>query len=172
MIISFLKAISLVNCLKILTASVIIFLAPVQSILISVGLLVIVDMILGILRSHVKKTRITSRKLAQTVIKMLIYQLAVITVYVLDMVMINDVMLNFLSIQLVATKIVALVIVIVEGKSIIENIDLILNINIIKTLTSFISGSRKLVDQIRGDDKNDEDGDGDNYIEPNINEEP
>lgn len=88
-------------------------LAPIQSIMIVVGVLLAADFVTGILKAFKLKEPITSRAMARTIYKMVFYQLAVLSAFLLETYLMPGV--------LPVTKLVAGVIGVTEFLSILEN---------------------------------------------------
>jgi hypothetical protein len=103
-------------------------LAPIKALLISVGFLIIADLITGIWAAVKQKKAITSAAMRRTISKMVIYNLAVISGFLVE-----SYMLEYL---LPVSKIVASVIGLVELKSILENANKILGQDLFKTVIS------------------------------------
>lgn len=96
-----------------LVVAVMAVLAPIQSIMIVVAILIGVDFITGIMKAYKLKEAITSRALARSIYKMCFYQLAVLSAFLLETYLIPGV--------LPVTKLVAGVIGLTEFLSILEN---------------------------------------------------
>lgn len=103
-------------------------LAPIQMVLVTVGVLVLVDLITGIWAAIKKSQRVSSAAMRRTVSKMLIYQIAVITGYLLGHYILDDI--------IPIAKIVAGVIGMVEFKSILENSSIIVGEDIVSLIMS------------------------------------
>lgn len=117
-------------------------LAPIQAILISVGVMILADLFTGILAARKRGEKISSAAMRRTVSKILIYQTAVITGFLLE---------TYLLASLVPiSKLVAGVIGLVEFKSILENCNTALGQDIFQTIL-FKLGSEN--DKKRKDDK-------------------
>lgn len=109
-----------------LAASVIAVLAPAKALLISVGFLILADLITGIWAALKRGERIKSAVMRRTISKMVIYQLAVISGFLVETYMLEEL--------LPVSKIVASVIGLVELKSILENCNYILGYDLFKTV--------------------------------------
>lgn len=96
-----------------LVVAVMAVLAPIQSIMIVVAILIGADFITGIMKAYRLKEAITSRALARSIYKMCFYQLAVLSAFLLETYLIPDV--------LPVTKLVAGVIGLTEFLSVLEN---------------------------------------------------
>lgn len=88
-------------------------LAPIHSVLLAVGVLIMGDMVLGVLAARKRKDEITSARLRDTVSKMFIFQVVLILGFVFEKFLLND--------YLPVVKIIASAIGIAEMKSILEN---------------------------------------------------
>lgn len=101
--------------LHLLMLTVVTILTPVCPLLLTVGLLIVVDFLFGIVRS-IKLygfESITSRKMSNTISKMLLYNLVIITVYFLEV--------NLIQTGLPLAKMAAGLIGLTEIKSIDES---------------------------------------------------
>lgn len=118
--------------LKASIISIIAVLAPIKAIMITVGIMIAADMVLGILASRKRKEKISSAALRRTVSKAIVYQIAILTGFLCETYLIGELV--------PITKILASVIGLVEMKSILENADEIngspIFKSIIKTLGS------------------------------------
>lgn len=101
-------------------------LAPIHSVMISVGVLIAADMGTGMWAAHKRGEKISSAAMRRTVSKLVIYQLAVVSGFLLETYMLSDV--------IPVSKLVAGVIGLVEFKSILENGNSILGENIFKSI--------------------------------------
>jgi hypothetical protein len=99
-------------------------LAPIHAVIISVGLLVIADLVTGIWAATKRSEKIKSAALRRTVSKMVIYQIAVITGFLLEQ--------NLLAELVPVTKIIGGIIGLVEFKSILENANVITGTDLFK----------------------------------------
>ena len=69
----------------IMYAYLIVFFAPINSILISVGVLVSIDFIFGIMSARKRGEAITSKRMRDTVIKALVYQSAIVVGHMVEL---------------------------------------------------------------------------------------
>jgi hypothetical protein len=99
-------------------------LAPIQAVIISVGLLVMADMVTGIWAAHKRGEAIKSAGLRRTVSKLIIYQIAIITGFIVEQYLVGSI------VPLV--KILGGVIGLVEFKSILENANAISGTDLFK----------------------------------------
>lgn len=101
-------------------------LAPIKPVMITVGILIISDLITGIWAARKRKEVITSAALGRTVSKMVVYQTAVITGFLLQRYLLADAM--------PIVNIVGGIIGMVEFKSFIENANAIVDGDIMKEI--------------------------------------
>lgn len=131
--------------LQILTA-LLLFFAPIQQLVMVVGLAILCDTFTGIYKS-VKLNgwkSIRSRKLSNIISKMVLYEIAIIVLYPIDKFLLNELLLNIVSVQFFSTKIACVLLVLVELTSIKENIEEALKIDIWKTLKNFIKRAKEV----------------------------
>lgn len=105
-------------------------LAPIHSLMIATGCLIIIDLITGVWRAIKAKERVTSNKLRRTLSKIVSYQLCLITAFILETYIVQGV--PFI-------KITAGLVSLTEGKSIFENLHKITGINILSSLKKFFN---------------------------------
>ena len=97
-----------------LLASLAVFL-PIKELMLTIGFLVAADMVVGIWKALKLKQRIRSRRMSDTVTKLLLYQIAIMSGFLIE---------TFIIAELIPiTKLVATVIAVIEFKSIIESIE-------------------------------------------------
>lgn len=97
------------------------FLAPISGIMITVGLLIIADTVIGIWKAKRLGESITSRKLSQIASKMFLYQSTIVLFFLIDKFIIGDIIGAMFSVPFLLTKVVALTLASVEVFSIDEN---------------------------------------------------
>lgn len=93
--------------------SVMAIFAPIQTVLITVGVLIFIDLIFGIMAARKRKEQITSSALRRTVTKMFVYQVTIMTAYLGEIYLLGGL--------IPVVKMVAGVIGVVEIKSLLEN---------------------------------------------------
>jgi hypothetical protein len=101
------------------------FIAPIQGILLLVGVAIIFDTIAGIYCSKKLGDPILSRKLFRLAIKTFVYGGAVIIFYSMDVLLLKDIIGYFLSIPLLLTKAVATTFIFIELYSVDEKIRMV-----------------------------------------------
>ncbi len=121
-------------------------LAPIQSVIISVGVLVFADAITGIWASIKNGQGFNSAALRRTVSKLLIFQLCIITGFLVEQYLIGSI--------IPITKIIGGLIGLVELTSILENANKITGTNLFKLLIERL-GSQNDIKQITDQTKKD-----------------
>lgn len=104
-----------------LFAVIVAFFAPIAPLLLTVGLFILGDTVLGIYRAKKKKEKITSRKLSNIISKMVLYQGAVLLFFMLEKFILDEFIMMFINIPLFLTKIVAATLCVIEIKSMDES---------------------------------------------------
>ena len=97
------------------------FLAPIQGILITVGVLILADTILGVWKARKLKEKISSRKLSQIISKMFLYEGTIVLFFMIDKFILGDILQQFFAVEYLLTKVVALVLASIEVFSMDEN---------------------------------------------------
>lgn len=131
--------------LQLLTA-LLLFFAPIQELVMVVGLAILCDTFTGIYKS-VKLDgwkSIRSRKLSNIISKMVLYEISIIVLYPIDKFLLNELLLNIVSVQYFSTKVACVLLILVELTSIKENIEEALKIDIWKTLKNFIKRAKEV----------------------------
>ena len=109
--------------LKALILSLLVFIAPINGILIFVGFAIFMDTAFGLWASYRLGNPIVSRKLYRLVTKMLTFNATVILFYGIDLYMFGDLLAAFgIGIQFALTKIVGMSLICIEGFSIDEKL--------------------------------------------------
>jgi phage-related holin len=119
------KAVS-TEILKHMWIAVVAFFAPIQGLAIAIILAILLDTILGI-RKSVKKSgweSFSSRKLSAILSKGLLYLVVVYLTFPIDLYILNDIVQQvfLININYLVTKLVALSVILIEVKSIDENL--------------------------------------------------
>lgn len=129
-----------------LLAALLLFFAPIQELVMAVGLAIMLDTFTGIYKS-VKLNgwkSIRSRKLSNIISKMVLYEVSIIVLYPIDKFLLNELFLNILSVQFFSTKVACVLLILVELTSIKENVEAALKINIWQVLKKAISRAKEL----------------------------
>jgi phage-related holin len=106
-------------------------LMPIKAVLITTGVLVLADFVTGLMAAWKKREPITSANMRRTITKMFIFQTTVISAYLIERYMLEG--------ALPVTKLVSAVVGITEGKSIIENAEIIYGQPIFKSVLKALS---------------------------------
>jgi hypothetical protein len=124
--------------------SLIAVIAPIKPLFLVTGFLIMVDFIFGIYKARKLKEKITSRKMGNTISKLLLYNLAILSVFLLNKYIINT--------QLPLEKIVAGLIGLTEVKSLDESFKLLFGFSfydkIIKIMKRGASTTKDLIEEV------------------------
>ena len=101
-------------------------LAPIKAVIVTVGILILADLISGVFAAKKRKSPITSAKLRNSVTKCLVYQTAVITGYLVQMHLLQ----NFIPVVNVVGSLIGLT----ELTSLYENFNVILGGSVFKRI--------------------------------------
>lgn len=102
---------------KLLLLSLLAVLAPIKAVLITTGVLIISDFIVGIMAAWKRGEPITSANMRRTISKLVIFEIAVISAFLIEKYLLDG--------AVPATKLVSGIIGVTEGKSILENVEII-----------------------------------------------
>lgn len=97
-----------------LFASLAVFL-PIKELMLTIGFLVAADLVVGVWKAIKTGQRIRSRRMSDTITKLLLYQLAIMSGFLIETFIISEL--------IPITKLISTVIAIIEFKSIIESIE-------------------------------------------------
>jgi hypothetical protein len=128
--------------------TLLLFFAPIQGLLISVGTAIALDTIFGISKSIKLGEKITSRKLSNIVSKFVLYQAAVLLIFTVDKFLLGEFVRIWFSIPFLFTKIVTIILIFIESVSIKENFEEAFNIDVFKMLKKFLQRSKEIKDDI------------------------
>lgn len=103
-----------------LVSMFVLVLAPIHSVLVAVGSLILLDMVTGILAARKRGEPITSANLKKTITKAFLYQASVIVAFLMEQLLLDGVPV---------VKVVAGIIALTEGKSFFENVHAISGVN-------------------------------------------
>lgn len=120
------------SILKTLIVSLVAFLSPIHGLLLAVGVMILMDTLLGIIKS-IKLDgweSITSRRASVIISKFLLYQLTVLTFFIIDYNLINEFTKLHYQNNYLLTKLITISLCFVEAKSIDENIKTIFGFSI------------------------------------------
>lgn len=144
------------------------FFAPIAGLVLTVGLLIFSDTILGMYRAHKLGEKITSRKMSRLVSKLVLYEASILLVFCVDQFLLGELVKVLTSVPNFVTKLAAIGLAGIELKSINESLQL-LGINVwasikgilartkeIKGAIEDVTGDTKTKDTIGNEDKNDE----------------
>lgn len=115
------------------------FLVPIQPLLLLVGMMILMDTILGIWKAFKIKEKISSRKLSNVVSKMVLYQGFVITLFILEKFALGEFVQFFVEIPYFLTKLISIILIMIELMSMHENFEAITKINIWKAFKKIVT---------------------------------
>jgi hypothetical protein len=104
---------------------------PIKELMLTIGFLVASDMVVGIWKALKLKQRIRSRRMSDTVTKLLLYQIAIMSGFLIETFIISEL--------IPITKLVATVIAVIEFKSIVESIESVTGKDLWSKLKTIIS---------------------------------
>lgn len=128
--------------------TLLLFFAPIQGLLISVGTAIALDTIFGIAKAIKLKDKITSRKLSNIVSKFVLYQAAVLLIFTIDVFLLGEFFKIWFSIPFFFTKIVTIILIFIEAVSIKENFEEAFNVNVFRMLKKFLKRSVEIKEDI------------------------
>lgn len=128
--------------------TLLLFFAPIQGLLISVGTAIALDTIFGIAKAIKLKDKITSRKLSNIVSKFVLYQAAVLLIFTIDVFLLGEFFKIWFSIPFFFTKIVTIILIFIEAVSIKENFEEAFNVNVFRLLKKFLKRSVEIKEDI------------------------
>ncbi len=131
-----------------LFAIIISFLAPIQTIILTVGACIFADTFMGVWRAKKQGQQITSRRLSNIVSKMVLYQAAIILFFLIEKFILVDFITLFTAIPFFLTKLVACTLCFIECKSINENYEMISGISLFGKFKDMLTRAKELKEDI------------------------
>lgn len=128
--------------------TLLLFFAPIQGLLISVGTAIALDTIFGIAKAIKTKDKITSRKLSNIISKFVLYQAAVLLIFTIDTFLLGEFFKLWFSIPFFFTKIVTIVLIFIEAVSIKENFEEAFNVDVWAMLKKFLNRAKEVKEDI------------------------
>jgi hypothetical protein len=104
--------------------------APVVPLLLTIGFLIVLDFIVGIYRAYKLNEMITSRKMGNTISKMLLYQITILSLWVFEIYILGSI--------IPVTKIGGGLIAVTEIKSIDESVEKMTGVGVWKRISKII----------------------------------
>lgn len=124
------------------------FFAPIGGILLSVGIMIIFDTIVGIWKAKKLGEKITTRRFSSIIVKFCIYQFAVLSFFVMDYFILNEIIKNFFNGDYLVTKIMALILIGTECFSIDESIKEVKGVGLIDNLKKMLRKGKEIKEDI------------------------
>lgn len=130
--------------------SLLLFFAPIQGVLISVGLAIMLDTFTGVFKSiKIRGWRsVRSRRLSAIVSKMLLYEVCILCLFPIDHYVMNDIVIAHYELSYAFTKICAIVLMSIELTSVKENIEEAYNIKIWEKLKAIFKRAKEVKENI------------------------
>jgi len=125
------------------------FFAPIAGLVLTVGLLIFSDTILGLYRAHRLGEKITSRKMSRLVSKLVLYEASILLVFMVDHFLLGELVKMLTSVPNFVTNLAAIGLAGIELKSINESLQL-LGINVWGSLKGMLARTK----EIKGDIEN------------------
>lgn len=127
-------------------AGLLLFFTPIQGLVITVGLIVMLDTFTGIFKSIKLKgiNSIRSRILSNIISKLLLYEICITLLFPIDKFLLNDLLIHIISVTYFATKLACIIIILIEGVSIKENIEEALNIKIWNIIKNILNRAKEV----------------------------
>jgi hypothetical protein len=131
-----------------LIVSVFAFLVPVQGILIAVGAAIALDTCTGVYKSVKTGQPLVSRRFADVILKMMVYELVTLMIYAIDHFLLSEFFKLWFSVDSFFTKTCAMVLIFTEMVSIKENIEQAFGINILRQIRNALQRTKDLKDDV------------------------
>lgn len=128
--------------------SLLLFFAPIQGLLISVGTAIALDTIFGISKAIKLNQKITSRKLSNIISKFVLYQASVLLIFTIDTFLLGEFFKIWFSIPFFFTKVVTIILIFIESVSIKENFEEAFNVDIWAMLKKVLNRAKEVKDDI------------------------
>ena len=128
-----------------LFASLAVFL-PIKELMLTIGFLVGADLVVGVWKAIKTGQRIRSRRMSDTVTKLLLYQLAIMSGFLIETFIISEL--------IPVTKLIATVVAIIEFKSIIESIETVTGKDLWSKIKTIIGRKSEDITDAMTDGKN------------------
>ena len=122
-----------------LLALITIFL-PIKELMITIGFLVGADMAVGIWKAIKLRIKIRSRRMSDSITKMLLYQLAIVSGFLIETYIIEGL--------IPITKLIATVVAVIEFKSIIESIEAVTGKDLWRNIKTLIGRKNEDINEI------------------------
>jgi len=124
------------------------FFVPIQGLLIAVGAAITLDTFTGVYKSVKTKQPLISRRFADVVLKMLVYECVTIMIYTIDHFLLSEFFCLWFSVNYFFTKTCAMVLIFTEMVSIKENIEQAHGINILRQIRNALKRTKDLKDDV------------------------
>jgi hypothetical protein len=132
--------------------TLLLFFAPIQGLLISVGTAIALDTIFGIAKAIKLNQKITSRKLSNIISKFVLYQAAVLLIFTIDTFLLGEFFKLWFSIPYFFTKVVTIILIFIESVSIKENFEEAFKVDVWAMLKKLLNRAKEVkgdIDEIK-----------------------
>ena len=134
--------------------SLFLFFIPIQGLVISVGIVIMLDTVTGVYKSVKSKgwKHVSSRKLSNIISKMLLYEICILCLFPIDFYLLNEFAIQWFSIPFIFTKTCAILLIFVELVSIKENIEIAHNIKLWELVKKILNRAKEIktdIDEIK-----------------------
>lgn len=119
-------------------------LSPIHDAMITCGILIVADFIMGLIGAYKNNEKISSKKMKNTLVKMCVYQLLIISAFIAEKYMLSFIPLTKITLSFVA---------IVEFSSLAENFQKITGLPFVKYIANYISEKLNKTEKNNGEDK-------------------
>ena len=131
-----------------LLTTVLLFFAPIQGLLISVGAAIALDTVFGVAKSVKTKQKITSRKLSNIISKFVLYQAAVLLIFTLDPFLLGEFFKLWFSIPFFFTKVVTIILIFIESVRIKENFEEAIKVDVFSMVKEALRKSKEIKEEV------------------------
>lgn len=121
---------------------------PIQGILVAVGAAIALDTCTGVYKSIKTFQAIISRRFADVILKMLVYEMVTLMIYTIDHFLLSEFFKLWFDTEYFFTKICAMVLIFTEMVSIKENIEQAHGINILRQMRNALKRTKDLKDDV------------------------
>ena len=111
----------------------------IKSVLVTIGVLISIDLVLGVYAAFKQGEKIESKKMANTVSKGIVYHLFIISSYIIEKYIFNG--------HIPMVEVCAGIVSIIELKSISENVDKIIGLNLFNIIKKIFIRTQNIVDK-------------------------
>lgn len=134
--------------LNYLLVSLCLLFAPIKGLLLSVGMAIALDTIMGIFKAIRTKEEITSRRMSNIVSKFVLYEASILLLFVIDKFLLGEFFKLWFQIDHFFTKVVSIILIFIEMTSIKENFEIAFKLNLWQLLKKTIQRAKYIKNEI------------------------